>query len=199
MAALFGYRRGVLGGQGADRRGVLSEKDGSARFLDEVDELGPDDQAMIRHAVETDRFIAVGSDQESSSPSHLIASASTDLAAAVAEVQFRPDLCARPNLWAFRLPALKDRCEDLKPNVQHEWACAGRMLDVCVEFNADAEQRCLRFAKDHSTPWADSFRKLGASVARTWSADPGRPRVAGGVGRHDMIRPPSTLTVCPVM
>jgi transcriptional regulatory protein RtcR len=53
MGALLGTRRGTLGGAGSDRRGLLREADRGALFLDEVDELGRDEQAMILHVVGT--------------------------------------------------------------------------------------------------------------------------------------------------
>jgi transcriptional regulatory protein RtcR len=172
MAALFGTRRGTLGGQGAERRGLLREADGGALFLDEVDELGRDEQAMILHVVETGRFMAVGSDQESSSRFHLIASASSDLARQVAEGRFRPDLYARLNQWVFRLPPLRQRREDIEPNIESDLARAERSLGVRVGFNADALGRYLRFAQDPGTPWTGNFRDLGASIQRLCTLAP---------------------------
>jgi transcriptional regulatory protein RtcR len=180
MAALFGYRRGVVGGAGTERRGLLREADGGALFLDEVDELGLDEQAMILHAVETGRFMAIGSDQESSSRFHLIASANGDLAQAVARGRFRADLYARLSFWSFRLPPLAERREDLEPNIEHELVRAARSLGTRVGFNADAAGRYLRFARDPATPWTGNFRDLGASIQRLCTLSPrGRITLAG--------------------
>lgn len=172
MAALFGYRRGVIGGSGPERRGLLREADGGALFLDEVDALGLDEQAMILHAVETGRFTPVGSDSEMSVRFQLIASANADLAAMVAEGRFRGDLYARLNLWTFRLPPLAERREDLEPNVQYELARAGKALGLRVGFNADALARYLRFARDPATLWPGNFRDLGASIQRLCTLAP---------------------------
>ena len=172
MAALFGYRRGVLGGAGSERRGLLREADGGALFLDEVDELGLDEQAMILHAVETGRFLQIGSDHESSARFQLIASANTDLATRVAAGRFRGDLYARLNQWTFHLPALRDRPEDMDPNIDHELARAERTLGARIGFNADAAARYRRFARDPGTAWAGNFRDLGASIQRLCALAP---------------------------
>lgn len=166
MAALFGYRRGVLGGAGAERRGLLREADGGALFLDEVDELGRDEQAMILHAVETGRFLQPGSDHETSARFQLIASSNADLAARVAAGAFRGDLYARLSQWVFRLPPLRDRPEDMEPNIDHELVRAERTLGIRIGFNADAAARYRRFARDPGAAWAGNFRDLGASIQR---------------------------------
>lgn len=191
MAALFGYRRGVLGGAGTERRGLLREADGGALFLDEVDELGRDEQAMILHAVETGRFLQIGSDLETSARFQLIASSNADLAARVAEGRFRADLYARLNLWSFRLPALRDRPEDIAPNIDHELARAERMLGARIGFNADAAARYRRFARDPGSAWSGNFRDLGASIQRLCALAPrGRITLAmveeeiAGLGRQ---------------
>lgn len=191
MAALFGYRRGVLGGAGTERRGLLREADGGALFLDEVDELGRDEQAMILHAVETGRFLQIGSDLETSARFQLIASSNADLAARVAEGRFRADLYARLNLWSFRLPALRDRPEDIAPNIDHELARAERMLGARMGFNADAAARYRRFARDPGSAWSGNFRDLGASIQRLCALAPrGRITLAmveeeiAGLGRQ---------------
>lgn len=57
-ASPFGTRRGVMGARGFERRGLLREADGGALVLDEVDEIGLDEQAMTLHAVETGRASA---------------------------------------------------------------------------------------------------------------------------------------------
>lgn len=172
MAALFGYRRGVLGGTGTERRGLLREADGGALFLDEVDELGRDEQAMILHAVETGRFLQLGSDQETSARFQLIASSNADLAARVAEGRFRGDLYARLNLWTFRLPALRDRPEDIAPNIDHELARTERLLGARIGFNVDAATRYRRFARDSGSAWSGNFRDLGASIQRLCALAP---------------------------
>ena len=89
-------------------------------FLDEVGELGLDEQAMLLRALEEKRFLPLGSDRELSSDFQLIAGTNRDLAGAVREGRFRDDLLARINLWTFSLPGLTDRREDIAPNLDYD-------------------------------------------------------------------------------
>ncbi|WP_118134594.1 RNA repair transcriptional activator RtcR family protein [Oceanicella sp. SM1341] len=170
MEALSGRRRAGPGS--TERRGLLREADGGALFLDGIDALGPDEQAMILHAVESGTFLPVGSDQEHSARFQLIAAASADLPALVAQGRFRADLYARLSLWSFRLPPLAERREDIAANIAHELARAERRLGQRIGFNADAAERYQRFARAPSTPWHGNFRDLGASVERLCTLAP---------------------------
>ena len=73
MSSLFGHRRGAFTGAVADRPGLLRAADGGLLFLDEIGELGPDEQAMLLRALEDKRFLPVGSDKEAQSDFQLIA------------------------------------------------------------------------------------------------------------------------------
>ncbi|MEM8819623.1 MAG: RNA repair transcriptional activator RtcR [Pseudomonadota bacterium] len=171
MATLFGNRRGAAGGA-PERRGLIREADAGLLFLDEVDALGPDEQTMVLHAVESGKFLPLGSDHEITSRFHLIAGANRDLARLVADGAFRADLYARLNLWTFRLPRLRERREDIEPNLEHELAMAEKLLGIRVGFNADAAQRYLAFAHHPGTLWPGNFRDLGASVQRLCTLAP---------------------------
>lgn len=166
MSNLFGHRRGAFGSGTSDRRGLLREADGGVLFLDEIDELGPDEQAMILHAVETGRFLPLGSDHEITSRFQVIAGSNRDLGRLTAEGKFRADLYARLNLWTFRLPSLTERREDIEPNIEFELNRAEQLLGTRVGFNADAFARYLDFARSPATLWPGNFRDLGASVQR---------------------------------
>ncbi len=172
MSTLFGHRRGAMPGAGADRRGLLQEADGGVLFLDEIDELGLDEQAMILHAVETGKYLPLGSDYEVTSRFHLIAGAGQDLAALVAKGRFRADLFARLNLWTFALPALRDRPEDIAPNIVYELERAERTLGNRITFNVDAQLAYQKFATDPGTAWPGNFRDLSASVLRMCTLAP---------------------------
>lgn len=172
MSTLFGHRRQAIPGAGADRRGLLQEADGGVLFLDEIDELGLDEQAMILHAVETGKYLPLGSDYEVTSRFHLIAGASRDLAFEVAKSRFRADLFARLNLWTFTLPSLSARTEDIAPNIEFELDRVGKLLGFKVHFNVDAFARYLRFATDPATLWPGNFRDLAASIQRLCTLAP---------------------------
>src|SRR5262249_29220012 len=120
MSALFGHTKGAFTGALKDRAGLLRAADGGILFLDEIGELGLDEQAMLLRAVEEKSFLPLGSDRESRSEFQLIAGTNRDLLASVREGRFREDLLARINLWTFSLPGLASRREDVEPNLQFE-------------------------------------------------------------------------------
>ncbi|MDP2310082.1 MAG: RNA repair transcriptional activator RtcR [Pseudomonadota bacterium] len=171
MAALFGHRRGAFTGAVADRAGLLREADGGMLFLDEIGELGLDEQAMLLRAIEDKRFLPVGSDREVESDFQLLAGTNRDLGRAVAEGRFREDLLARLDLWTFALPGLKDRPEDIPPNVDHELEQAGRASGRRVTFNREAREHFLAFAA--KAPWPRNFRDLGGAIVRMSTLAPG--------------------------
>lgn len=166
MSALFGHRKGSFTGAAADRPGLLRTADKGILFLDEIGELGLDEQAMILRAIEEKRFLPVGADQESSSDFQLIAGTNRDLSAAVAAGTFRDDLLARLNLWTFELPALRDRPEDIEPNLDYELDRFAEREGNRVSFNKEARRAYLAFATSPDAQWSGNFRDLAASVTR---------------------------------
>ena len=166
MSALFGHHRGAFTGAVSDRAGLLRAADGGLLFLDEVAELGPDEQAMLLRAVEEKRFLPVGSDKEVQSDFQLIAGTNCDLQAAVRQGRFREDLMSRINLWTFCLPPLRDRPQDIEPNLDYELEQFARANGTKVTFNKEARQRFLSFATATDAAWAGNFRDLNAAVTR---------------------------------
>jgi transcriptional regulatory protein RtcR len=173
MSALFGHVRGAFTGAVAPRAGLLRMADKGILFLDEIGELGPDEQAMILRAVEEKRFLPVGADKEVASDFQLIAGTNRDLAADVASGRFREDLLARLNLWIFALPGLKDRREDIEPNIDYELAKQAEPGGRKIAFNREARERYLSFAISPEALWAANFRDLGASITRMATLAPG--------------------------
>jgi len=178
MSALFGHRKGAFTGASADRGGLLREASGGLLFLDEIGELGPDEQAMLLRAVETKRFLPIGSDQEVDSDFQLIAGTNRDLRQRVREGLFREDLLARIDLWTFELPGLKDRLEDLEPNLDYELQQFTAQSGRRVRFNKEAREQYMDFARSTEARWAGNFRDLNGSVTRMATLAPaGRIRV----------------------
>jgi transcriptional regulatory protein RtcR len=172
MSALFGHKRGAFTGAAADRPGLLRTADTGMLFLDEIGELGLDEQAMILRAIEDKRFLPVGADRESSSDFQLIAGTNRDLGRAVAEGRFRDDLYARLNLWTFALPGLAERREDIEPNLDYELDRFAEREATRVTFNREARDRYLAFATGPEAIWAGNFRDLAASVTRMATFSP---------------------------
>ena len=163
-STLFGHKKGAFTGAAADRAGLVRTAHEGVLFLDEIGELGADEQAMLLKAVEEKRFFPMGSDREVMSDFQLIAGTNRDLRVDVAQGRFREDLYARINLWAYTLPGLAQRPEDLEPNVDHLLARAIVETGRAVRFNAEAKSQYLRFAQSPDALWSGNFRDLAASV-----------------------------------
>ncbi len=166
MSALFGHTRGSFTGAAQDRAGLLKEAHLGILFLDEVGELGLDEQAMLLRAVEEHRFLPLGSDKEVSSDFQLICGTNRDLGADVRSGRFRNDLLSRINLWAFELPGLAQRREDIEPNVHFSLEQVTVATGHRFRFNKEALDMFLRFAECPDTPWTGNFRDLDAAIAR---------------------------------
>jgi transcriptional regulatory protein RtcR len=173
MSALFGHVKGAFTGAVQDRPGLLRQADDGVLFLDEIGELGLDEQAMLLRAVEEKRFLPVGSDREARSDFQLIAGTNRDLATQVGAGRFREDLLARIDLWTFRLPSLRERPEDMAPNLDYELERYARVAGARVTFNKEARERFLRFATSSEALWTRNFRDLGGAVTRMCTVAPG--------------------------
>jgi len=166
MSTLFGHVKGAFTGAITDRPGVLRTANKGVLFLDEIGELGTDEQAMLLRALEEKTFVPLGSDREVHSDFQLIAGTNRDLLTAIRRGQFRDDLFARINLWTFSLPGLRARSEDIEPNLQFELEEFARKTGQRVAFNKEARQKFLEFSLSPSSFWAGNFRDLNAAVVR---------------------------------
>ncbi|MCL7421004.1 MAG: RNA repair transcriptional activator RtcR [Methylobacter sp.] len=166
MSALFGHVKGAFTGAATARKGLLAEADNGLLFLDEIGELGLDEQAMLLRAIEDKRFMPMGSDKETSSRFQLIAGTNRNLFQQVEQGRFREDLLARINLWSYELPSLKQRLEDLEANIDYELEKYSQKANTLIGFNKQARDRYLRFAKSPEAIWNSNFRDLNASITR---------------------------------
>ena len=166
MSALFGHVKGSFTGAMRDRPGLLRSAHRGVLFLDEIGELGLDEQAMLLRAIEEKVFFPLGSDREVRSDFQLIAGTNRDLGVMVRERRFRDDLLARINLWTFALPGLRERSEDIEPNLRFELEQFARRERARVTFNREARERFLRFATSADAEWRANFRDLNGAVVR---------------------------------
>ena len=166
MSALFGHVKGAFTSAIKEREGHLRKANNGVLFLDEIGELGGDEQAMLLRALEEKVFFPLGGDREVKSDFQLIAGTNSDLAAKVREGRFREDLLARINLWTFCLPGLKDRLEDIEPNLQYELDEYARRTGKRVTFSREAREKFLQFATSSEARWAGNFRDLNAAIIR---------------------------------
>jgi transcriptional regulatory protein RtcR len=166
MSTLFGHVKGAFTGALKDRPGVLRAADKGMLFLDEIGELGNDEQAMLLRALEEKTFLPLGSDREAHSDFQLIAGTNRDLLSAVRESRFREDLLCRINLWTFTLPGLRLRPEDIEPNLQFELDQFAQRTGHRVTLSKEAREAFLDSAHAPSARWTGNFRDLNAAVVR---------------------------------
>ncbi|MEO0629436.1 MAG: RNA repair transcriptional activator RtcR [Planctomycetota bacterium] len=173
MSSLFGHTKGAFTGAASDRPGLLRSANNGMLFLDEIGELGVDEQAMLLRAIEEKRFLPIGADVEVGSDFQLVAGTNRDLGACVQDGRFRGDLLARINLWTFELPALRDRPEDFEPNIEFELERFAATRGQLVRFSSEARRRFLSFATSPDAAWNGNFRDLGAALTRMATLAPG--------------------------
>lgn len=155
-AALVGQRRSG----GMDRPGFLREADGGVLYLDGIEALEPEAQAVLLQVLETGRYCPLGSEAEVTARFHLVASAGAPLN----RLGLRPDLVARLSQWVFPLPPLRERRGDIWPLLLDALEACERRTGRKTGVNADAMARHLRFA-EHA-PWPGNLRDLQASAER---------------------------------
>ncbi len=166
MSTLFGHVKGAFTGATVNRPGLLMSADRGLLFLDEIGELGLDEQAMLLRAIEEKRFLPVGADQEVHSDFQLIAGTNRNLQEAVQKGRFREDLLARINLWTFELPGLAARREDVEPNLDFELQKITDETGHRVSMSREARAAFLKWAQSSDAKWTANFRDLNAAVVR---------------------------------
>lgn len=187
MSALFGHKKGAFTGATQDRDGLLRAADRGMLLLDEVGELGLDEQSMLLRAIEEKRFLPVGSDQETESDFQLICGTNRDLQIDVANGRFREDLLSRINLWTFHMPGLAERLEDIEPNLQYELDRFAERNSTHVTFNKEARKKFLAFATSSDALWSANFRDLNGAVTRMATLAPGG-RITKDVVQEEISR-----------
>lgn len=166
MSALFGHSKGAFTGAISARKGLLLEANNGLLFLDEIAELGLDEQAMLLRAIEEKSYLPLGADQEIKSDFQLVAGTNKNMNQMVAEGKFREDLLARINLWSYQLPSLRDRIEDFEPNLDYELDQFAKKAGHMVSFNKAAREKYLKFSTSAQALWKANFRDLNSSVTR---------------------------------
>ncbi len=184
MSALFGHKKGAFTGASENREGLLQRANNGLLFLDEIGELGLEEQAMLLSAIENQSFYPLGSDRLQESRFQLIAGTNRNLRDSCRQGTFREDLLARINLWTFTLPGLKERLEDFEPNLDYELDQVSRTLDQRFRMASDARKRFVEFASHPDSLWTGNFRDLIASVRRMTTLSDGGVIRTGDVERE---------------
>jgi two-component system, NtrC family, response regulator GlrR len=158
---LFGHVAGAFTGADNDRRGLVEMSSGGTLFLDEIGELPWRLQAKLLGVLDRGELSPVGSSTTRPVDVRVVAATHRDLAREVNEGRFRGDLFYRLAVARIRLPALRERLEDLPLLVQ---ACLQRLK--ARGFEAPEQVSSVALARLADQPWPGNVRELYNAVER---------------------------------
>ena len=143
---LFGHERGAFTGAQTTRRGRFEQADGGTLFLDEIGDMPFDLQTRLLRVLADGQFYRVGGHNPMKSNVRVIAATHQDLEQRVKAGAFREDLFHRLNVIRLRLPALRERTEDIAPLARFFLQKSARELGVEGKRLTDAAiARLIRF------------------------------------------------------
>jgi DNA-binding NtrC family response regulator len=116
---LFGYAKGAFTGAHTSKLGLLDAANGGTAFFDEIGELPLELQMKLLRVLQEKEFRAVGALGQRSSTFRVIAATNRDLVAEVQAERFRRDLYYRLNVMRLRIPALRERRDDIPALLTH--------------------------------------------------------------------------------
>ncbi|HEV3340547.1 MAG TPA: sigma-54 dependent transcriptional regulator [Pirellulales bacterium] len=152
---LFGHRRGAFTGADEHRVGLFEVASGGTIFLDEIGELPKAMQAKLLRVLESGEIRRVGDNESFTVDVRVVCATHRDLEEMVAEGEFREDLMFRINTFEIRLPALRERIDDVPELARHLLKRFRRSLRAKDEpFTAEA----IESLKSHS--WPGNVREL---------------------------------------
>src|SRR5207237_10674072 len=137
-------------------------------FLDEVGDLGPDEQAKLRRAIEGKEIQRVGGKRVIRADVRIISATNHDLQRAVRAGAFREDLYFRLQVIPLAIPPLRERGDDILELVEH---FSGQFLQRTGQAKPRWRSDALQLLRDY--PWAGHVRELANIVARRAILQPG--------------------------
>ncbi|MGZ5444858.1 MAG: sigma-54-dependent transcriptional regulator [Thermoanaerobaculia bacterium] len=158
---LFGHVRGAFTDAREARKGLFAAADGGTLFLDEIGEISPSFQAQLLRVLQTGEVLPVGSTTPRSADVRIIAATNRDLQEEVERGRFREDLYFR--LWKFpiRVPALRERPEDIPVLARAFLQRYNRDLNKNIQgFSEDAIRLLAGYA------WPGNVRELENAIER---------------------------------
>lgn len=152
---LFGHEKGAFTGAISDRNGYFAEANGGTIFLDEVGELPLSTQARLLRVLETGEYIKVGSSKVQKTDVRIVAATNVNFSEAIAEGRFREDLYYRLNTVPIKVPALRERPDDI-PLLFRKFAAdfAEKYRMPSIQLTDDARRMLVSYS------WPGNIRQL---------------------------------------
>jgi two-component system response regulator HydG len=164
---LFGYVKGAFTGANRSKDGLLVSAEGGTVFLDEIGELSLDLQAKLLRALQEKEVRPVGATHRIPIKARIVAATNRDLAAMVEKGAFRKDLFYRLNVVNLRLPALRDRREDIPLLAAHFLDQISRERGTKFTLSDEALRTMMRH------DWPGNVRELENSIERACALSSG--------------------------
>lgn len=158
---LFGYAKGAFTGATSSKRGLFEEADGGTVFLDEIGDLTQQLQSKLLRVIDDREIRPLGGIQSKKVDIRFITATNRDITKAVAEGVFREDLYYRINVITLRLPALRERKEDILLLARHFLEKYSQDIGKPVQFVSEEAQHLLL---EYS--WPGNVRELQNIIER---------------------------------
>ncbi len=158
---LFGYVQGAFTGANRDKAGLFEEAEGGTIFLDEIEKIPESVQAKLLHVLDRSEIRPVGSTRSRKVNARVICATGCDLRVRIREGRFLEDLYYRLNDITVRVPALRERREDIPMLVQHFLSTFARQMEKPV---AGLDPAVMRVFLEH--PWRGNVRELEKTLKR---------------------------------
>jgi two-component system response regulator PilR (NtrC family) len=158
---LFGHVRGSFTGAVTAKKGLFEVADGGSIFLDEIGDTSPAMQVKLLRVLQERRIRRVGGTEESEVNVRVLAATNQDLEALVRDKRFREDLYYRINVIQIRMPALREKPEDIRPLALHFLVKYARIMGKRITRISDEAMQCLA---DHA--WPGNVRELENVIER---------------------------------
>jgi formate hydrogenlyase transcriptional activator len=158
---LFGHERGAFTGADARRHGRFEQANGGTLFLDEIGELSPEMQVLLLRVLQTREFHRLGGSASIRVDVRIVAATNRRLADEVAAGRFRSDLFYRLNVFPVRVPALRERPEDIGVLTAHLAAKYAAQFGRTI---SRIDRRTLAMLESYE--WPGNVRELENVIAR---------------------------------
>ncbi len=198
---LFGHVRGAFTGADANKKGLIEVADKGTVFLDEIGEMSPTMQVKLLRVLQERRYRRVGGTDEVAANIRVIAATNRDLTTMVADGTFREDLFYRLNVIPIRVPALRERGDDIPRIAEH----------FLTKFNAEMGKAIQGFTPEATAAlsahlWPGNVRELENVIERAVALEAsdrirvetlgddlgrGRPASPPSAARSDEALPPA--------